>query len=308
MIKKKIIVRNLVADYPFSGDPNKKWYCEIVDSNLGVDGNPIVNSARQGFINLTCLPRHLNAELSVIFHTEDEASEVKKLEVASNLVSALPLWSMPILNKLAFFSKKLAAAFAILIMLSIVFATVNYIFDIGKFLDEYQKYNAANGARMINKTVKEVIERIDDPFYDSEGVKAIERERNISYGAMFSRVDEDLYLMKNVFVDGEGDAILMDYGDAEDKCDELGGHLLSLEDQQLILPQKKHIMVKQWLDQPEWSGTARGLFSDDYVINMKEGKPTEGMYFMNKLVYGDAEDVEVAARCGVLRSEFLEED
>lgn len=308
MIKTKITVRNITADYQFGGDPKKNWYCEIVDSNLGIDGNPVVNSVRQGFINLTCLPRQLNATLDVIFHTDAESEEVKKLEAISNIASGLPTWGISILAKIAYLSKKFAIAALILVVLSTTFAVVNYYFDISGFLDQYQKYNAANGARVLQRTVKKVIDKLDDPFYDSPGVKAIEEEQNISYKAMFTSVDEDLYVMKNVFIDEDKEAILMDYGDAEDRCEDLGGYILPLELQQKILPKKTYITIRRWANQPEWTGTARGLFSDDYVINLKNGRLIENTYKMGGLIYGDAEDVQVAARCGVLRATFIEEE
>lgn len=305
MIKKKITVRNITANYPFSGDPSKTWYCEIVDSNLGADGNPVVNYVNGGLINLTCLPRHLNATLDVIFHEDSEKVEVAKLEAVSNITSAIPDWGVSLLGKIAYYSKKAAAWVLGLMILSFVFAAVNYYFDIAGFLDEYQKYNAANGARIIDKKVNEIF---NDPFYDSEGVKAIEEDLNISYEDLFTKVDEDLYVMKNPFVDEEGEAILMTYGDADSACGGLGGYVLPMEIQNKILPDKLNITVRLWSNQPEWTGTARGLFSDDYVINLKDGELVEGAYKKDGIIYGDADDVKIAARCGVLKATFIEED
>jgi hypothetical protein len=54
MIKQKIVIKNLIADYEFHGDPSKEWFCEIVDSNLNEPGNPVVKSVRQGWITLEC--------------------------------------------------------------------------------------------------------------------------------------------------------------------------------------------------------------------------------------------------------------
>ncbi len=305
MIKTKITVRNLTADYPFNGDPEKNWYCEIVDSNLGVDGNPTVNKVRQGFINLTCLPRQLNAQLDVIYHTDAEKVEVEKLEDSINATSALPSFGLKIIGKIGYYSKKLAAASLVLVVLSMLFAAMNYYFDISGFLDEYQKYNAANGARVIDKTVKKMF---NDPFYDSEGVKAIEEELNISYKSMFASVDEDLYVMKDVFVDEDGNAILMTNGDADDRCSDLGGYILPLEIQHAVLRNKLNLTISRWADQSEWTGNARGLFSDDYVINIKDGGLIESTYQKDGFIYGDSEDVKIAARCGVLRATFIEED
>lgn len=308
MIKQKITVRNITANYKFSGSPLKKWFCEIVNSNLGTDGNPIVNYVNNGFINLTCLPRQLNATIDVIFHEESESEEVEKLEAVINITSIFPKWSLDALGRLAFYLKRIAVAILVFIVLSITFAILNYYFNITGFLDEYQKYNAANGSRVLEKTVKRIVKRLDDPFYETEGVKVIEEDLNISYKSMFTSVDEDLYIMKNVFVDSDGNAILMTHGQAEDKCDALGGYILPLKIQQEILPQKSYITVRRWSDQSEWTGTARGLFSDDYVINLKDGGLIEGTYNKDGLIYGDSEDVKIAVRCGVLRATFIEEN
>lgn len=299
----------ITATCPFDGDPEKKWLIEIVGSNIGSDGNPVVNYIRNGQISFTFpTNRGQGMELTLVFYEAHESEKVEKHEAVSNIVSGLPSWGINVLSKVVFYSKKMAIGILILMVMSTAFAVVNYYVDISGFLDQYQKYNAANGARVLERTVKKVVDSLDDPFYDSPGIKAIEEEQNISYKSMFTRVDEDLYLMKNVFIDKDGKAFLMSYGDAEDKCENLGGYILPLELQQKILPKKTHITIRQWSGQPEWTGTAKGLFSDDYAINLKDTRLIKNTYDVDGLIYGDAEDIKIAARCGVLRATFIEDE
>jgi hypothetical protein len=310
-----ITPRNITADYAFSGDSTKTYFCEIVDSNLNTDGNPIVNSVRPGWINLTCLPRHLNAQLRVIFHTADEKPAAETFEMGAAVKSTIPKWALPSFAGLLKVSKKLAAATLILFCLSTGFAVVNYYFDITGFLELYSKFNAANGAKVVAEKTSEIVDYFNDPFYESEGVRYIEKREGVVFKDLFSKVSSDLYMMRDVFVDSEGEPILMTYGDAEDKCDNLGGFVPSIATQDSILPSKKYIRINQWADHPEWTSNPLGTFSDDYQLNPKmdiedlnvKDVPAEA-YLEDGKMYGDDGDVLSVARCAVLRISFIDPD
>jgi hypothetical protein len=63
MIRKRYVFRKITADYDFEGDPGRRWFCRIVDSNANkIHGNPIVNYVSDGKVNITCFPAQLNME------------------------------------------------------------------------------------------------------------------------------------------------------------------------------------------------------------------------------------------------------
>jgi len=306
MIKTKIRIRNLVADYPFSGDPKKTWFCEIIDSNLGVDGNPVVNYVANGKINLTCLPRQLNAELDVIFHEDSETQEVKDFETISAVASGLPNWAMRVMAKILTLSKKLAIAFLLLVVGSVGFAVISYYFDISAFLNVWQKFNAANGAKVVENTVKETVNRFSDPLFESEGVLYLEKKLGIDYKDTFIPIDDNRYLMRNVIVNEKGEPILMDYNDAEDKCEDLGGEIALLNTQKEAFDSGIFSRVNPWKNVPEWAKNSYGIMSDDRAINKKDGVIPNGGHNDGGLFWGDPEDVSIAARCVIFKSDFME--
>jgi len=313
MIKQQITVRNLVADYAFSGDASKLWFCEIVDSNLNTDGNPVVNYVRNGSINLTCNPRQLNAQIDVIFHESHEVAAVKKEEAISSMVSGMPDIFVAILSKLLGFSRYLAGGALGLVILSIAFATLNQFIPFDGFLELWQKFNAANGSKIVTQVAKDAMDYVNDPFYETEGVKEIEKRYGISFADLFVRITqrdapEGIYMMKDVFVDENGDARLMDHDDATDLCESFGGFIPHIATQNEIFELKKYLTLSVWGDAAEWTSTAKSWSSDDYVINLKAAVPQDGMYMQNSLTYGDGDDLKLAARCVVLRDAFIEED
>lgn len=315
MIERELTARKTTAQYPFSGDESKDWKCRIVDSNLGTDGDPVVNFVRNGMIDMTFLPRHLNAPLKVIFYESHEKVSSEKLEIGHAVTSTLPKWALPSFAGLLKLSKRAAQAVLILFCLSTLFAVVNYKFDITGFLEMYAKFNAANGAKVMAEKTSEIVDYFNDPFYESEGVQFIEKREGVVFKDLFSKINSDVYLMRDIFVDGDDQPVLMTFGDAEDRCNNLGGFIPPISTQDEILPSKKYIRINKWGDYPEWTSNARGTFSDDYQLNPKmdvgdlrlEDMPQDA-YLEKGVMYGDDGDVVAVARCAVLRVTFIEDE
>jgi len=300
MIEHTYTFRELTAEYPFEGDPNKTWFCEIRDSNLAkIDGQPRVNYVKNGKISITCAPRQLNAQHILRF-----TSGAEEVDIAVKKISrffGLPKNLLPFIVKML---RRAGWAFVGLLCLSVVFAVINHKYDISGFLDQYQKWNAANGARVVGEKTNEVIDYFNDPFFESEGVKYIEAHEQVDMRKMLARADNDLYVMKNVFTDKNDNPVLFRYGEAVDKCESLGGFIGSLQMQGEILPRKTLITVNTWSDVPEWASDSKGW--DDYAISVKAGQLPDGAYKENGVIWGDDGDVKAAARCFILRNAFLE--
>jgi hypothetical protein len=251
----------------------------------------------------------------VIYHQADEKAEVQRLEAVESVSRAIPTWMLTILSRLLGVSKYLAGGALGLITLSIVFASINHFWPVfDRFLDVWQQLNAANGARVVTEAANDAVEYFNDPFYETEGVKAIEERYNIKFKDLFVHIStddvpENVYIMKDVFVDDSGVALKYEHGEAEDMCENLGGSLPHITTQNQIYPLKKYITLSRWADEAEWTSTGKSWSSDDYVVNLKSNGILPGMYMLEDgNVYADGNDVQLAARCIVLRDQFLDED
>jgi len=310
MIKTKITVRNITADYPFSGDPAKTWFCEIIDSNLGTDGNPTINYVSNGRVNLTCLPRHFNSTLDVVFQEDYEKAEVTTMEQTAMVTEGMSPAMLSALAKVSTVSKKVAAGFVGLIALSFVFAFVNYFTDLTGFLDSYQKYNAANGAKIVDSTVKRVVKHVStdvDAFYNSPGIKEINRREEVNIEKLFTLANDGVYIMRDVFKNEDGEILAFEYDDAEDRCEDLGGSVPTAQIHEDYIMNTMYMKIAMVSGVPEWTSTSRGAFSDDYIINQKAGDAPDNSYTRNGTLYGDDGDVLTAARCMIDSADFIEE-
>ncbi len=304
MITRDINPKTINASYPFPDeDTSKIWKCRIVDSNLGTDGDPIVNFVSNGMIDMTFQRRHLNANLTVIFYESHEKAESEKVETVMTIAKDTPDLILQIWAKTAWVSKKLAFGILGLFALSTIFAAVNYHYDITGFLDKYQQYNAANGARVLTKKVDEIKKSFSEDIWEAPGIKRIEKETGLDFEDLYKRVGDNLFVMEDIIADKNDTPTIMDHEDAEDACERLGSTLLTNAQLTKVLPK---FGFHRWADIPEWTSDSIGWMSDDYVIHQKEGKVPENGYIKGGNLVGDADDVKAAVRCAFTRDTFME--
>ncbi len=87
MIHQTIKVKNIEQTIPFSGSAAKTWYVEVVShSNLPA---PTVKRVGGGTMDLVWPPRCLNLEIEVIFHTEAETAEAKKVAISKRVAMGM---------------------------------------------------------------------------------------------------------------------------------------------------------------------------------------------------------------------------
>lgn len=321
MIRKKIVIKNILADYAFSGDPNKEWHCEVVDSNLNANGNPVVKSVRQGYITLECTPRQLNAELDVIFHTMDEKEAVAQAEkeavVASVIPESVTNFSFYMIKSLRFILNYLRYGFKWIFrfaIISIVLGGVIWFIPtddgtiVRKGLETWERVNVARSAMTIKEKANEKIESFKEPLWESEGIKELQARNGLDYDDLFTSVDGNLFIMdRPVLSKEDGNPKLLEQDDADDYCQEIGGFLPGIDTLKLVVMDKKKMGVKRYNDYPEWSSTDKGFMSDDYAMLIKKGRNTPSdAYEEDGQIWGDDGDIEAAFRCGLLREHFIE--
>lgn len=309
MITQKVFIKNTITDLPFNGDPTKDWYCEIVDSNHNSTGNPRVVRVRSGYITIDSPPRCLNAELTLIFHTQEdkETGAVEALE--KNIVKAT---ADGFKNGVSKTLKWVGVSLAGFVTLSIAISVISYFFNIEKIKRAYQSFNAVNAADGITGVVqnREEYSRVATNSYDevflSKDIVEKEEKLKIKYSELFWYVGDGVFFMRDLVKDKEGKVVLSDKEDADEYCSNLGAKVLSSENQNTIFSSPYLPFVTHDRDTPQW--TSDNPSGDDYVILLENGKGPDNSYRENGLLMGDEDDVKAGFRCGFHKSKFIEED
>ncbi len=311
MIKKKFTVRNLTADYPFSGDSAKEWFCEVVNSNLP---NPIVNHIRNGSANLTFPARCLNASVEVAFQTDDEKEDVEQYEAAVRSTPVKSFDFVSIVSKTFAYSQNFFrwAFYGVigLVVAASIMTALSYKFDMAGVFDFWEEWNAAKVAKNAKVVIDEAIEDLSDEFYSLPGVKVIEERENVNFGDLFVKVAEGVYLMEDIILDVEGEPVLATWGDIEDKCESLGGLLPTNPELSLFVTGKILESANTWADYPEWARDGAGAFSDDYAVYSKSNDTKaltdQEAYERTEIWWADNGDALFAGRCILYQSDFVD--
>jgi|GEM_PF-5520548 len=206
MMEKTFTFRKLTDNYDFEGDPKKKWFCEIVDSNLNKQqGNPVVNYVRDGKINITCYPRQLNLEHKLKFMTAAEEA----LEEISKVKKALK-WSIS-------WTKALLVSFAIIGVAGIILGAlaIKGIKQPDQLWEKVPTVSSVSKFVQDSSSFKTAFNTHD--FYNSKISWDYTRKTGKVLQDIFQWVgkydDKDLFVQKNL-------DILVNYDTAADHCEQ----------------------------------------------------------------------------------------
>lgn len=308
MITKKFTVRNLTADYPFSGDSAKEWFCEVINSNLP---NPTVNYIRNGSANLTFPARCLNVAIEVAFHTDDEKEAVEQHEAAANVAAVIPPALISVASKTFAYSQVFIkwafwGVIGLVVMASILTA-LSYKYDMAGVFDFWEEWNAARVAKNAKVVIDEVIEDLSDEFYSLPGVKVIEEREGVKFSDLFVKVEEGVYLMEDL-INVEDEPVLMTWSDLEDKCESYGGIIPTNSELSFFVTGKILESANTWSNYPEWARDGAGTFSDNYAVYNKtdntEALVEQEAYLNNEIWWADDGDALLAGRCIIYQTDF----
>lgn len=302
----------IVATCPFDGDSGKTWLIEIVGSNIGADGNPVVNFIRNGQAHITFpTNRGQGMELTLIFYESHESKAVGQHEAAVNVARVMP----PVL--ISFASKTFAYSQVFikwafwgvigLVVTASILTALSYKYDMAGVFDFWEEWNAARVAKNAKVVIDEAIEDLSDEFYSLPGVKVIEKREGVNFGDLFTKVDDGVYLMEDL-INVEDEPVLTTWGDLEDKCESLGGLIPTNSELSYFVTGKILEPANTWANYPEWARDGAGAFSDNYAVYNKSDN-TEALieqeaYLKNEIWWADDGDALLAGRCIIYQTDF----
>lgn len=304
----------IAATCPFDGDPEKTWLIEIVGSNIGSDGNPVMNFVRNGQAHFTFpTNRGQGMELTLVFYETHESKAVEQHEAAVNVSRVMPAALISFASKTLAYSQifiKWAFWGVIgLVIAASILTALSYKYDMSGIFGYWEEMNAARIAKSAKVMIDETIEEFSDEFYVLPGVKVIEEREKIRYKDIFVKVDDGVYLMEDV-INTEDEPILMTWGDLEDKCESLGGLIPTNSELSFFVTGRILESANTWSDYPEWARDGAGTFSDDYTVYNKtedtKSLVDQGGYFKNELWWADDGDALLAGRCILYKQDFVD--
>ena len=302
----------IVATCPFDGDPEKAWLIEIVDSNIGADGNPTVNFVRNGQASITFpTNRGQGMILTLMFYESHESKAVEQHEAAVKVARVIPPALIAFASKVFAYSqvfiKWMFWGVVGLVVAASILTAMSYKFNMTGVFDFWEEWNAARIAKSAKVVIDETIEDMSDEFYSLPGVKIIEEREGVKFSDLFVKVDEGVYLMEDVILN-DGDPVLTTWGDLEDKCESLGGLIPTNSELSFFVTGKITESADTWANYPEWARDGAGTFSDDYAVYNKSDNPEslidQGAYQKTEVWWADDGDALFAGRCIIYKTTF----
>jgi len=313
MITKSFTVRNLETTILFEGDPTVQWFAEVLGSNAK---NPTIKGIANGAITLMFVPECLNRKVEIAFHEASESAEVQKIDEAIQEYGKIALmrlktknWIVDTVKQSPKFVKIFVAITVGLFLADRFFAPEN---DPNRFTEIWKNFSAAGAANALEEfydTKDEQVMIITNmhPLYESDAIKEIEDKfvdaegkRQLSFKAMFKYVGRGTFIMKDL-IEKDNEPILFDYDDAEEQCELIETKVVSGEMLDGFFP---HIGISERSDYAEWTSDSDGMFSDNYLVYVKDAAIPDGSYKENGKVFVDGDDVKLPARCGFKASDF----